>query len=117
MSIALNIGSEDPVRLVIYYKKLLGEPIMESGGYASWLVGGSMITVGPHDEVRDKNPQPGRLMWSMMSSDIEADVARYKAAGATVIRDLYQDKDAPQFWIATFSDPDDNYFQLVQQRP
>jgi predicted enzyme related to lactoylglutathione lyase len=38
---------------------------------------------------------------------------RLKAAGATVVQEPYQPGEAPEGWIATFSDPDDNYFQLV----
>ena len=113
MGIALNIGSEDPKQLADYYKKLFGAPMMEGGGYTTWDIDGSLITIGPHDQVTGKNAHPGRVMWSIMSPDAKADFERYKKAGATVVRDLYQDADAPQFWIATFSDPDDNYFQIV----
>jgi predicted enzyme related to lactoylglutathione lyase len=113
MSLALNIGSEDPKRLTDYYKKLFGEPAMEGGGYASWDMDGNLITVGPHDGVKGKNAHPGRVMWSILTPDAKSEYERLKAAGATVVRELYQDKDAPQFWIATFSDPDDNYFQIV----
>ena len=116
MAMAVNIGSDQPERLSDYYKKLFNEPLIEQGGYTSWLIDGNMITVGPHDEVTGKNPQPGRVVWSLLSSDVEADYERYVAAGASVVRELYQDADAPQFWIATFADPDDNYFQIVQQK-
>jgi predicted enzyme related to lactoylglutathione lyase len=116
MGLALNIGSEDPKRLADYYTKLLGAPAMEGGGYSSWEIDGSLITVGPHDEVNGKNAHPGRLVWSILTSDAKGDFARYRAAGATVVRELYEDADAPQFSIATFADPDDNYFQLVEHR-
>jgi predicted enzyme related to lactoylglutathione lyase len=114
MSLSLNIGSEQPSQLIAYYRALFGTPFIERGGYASWMLDGNLITVGPHTEVRGKNPFPGRVMWSLMSTDIKADYERYTAAGARVIRELYQDPDAP-FMIATFADPDDNYFQLVAQ--
>jgi predicted enzyme related to lactoylglutathione lyase len=38
---------------------------------------------------------------------------RLKAAGATVVQEPYQPGEEPDGWIATFSDPDDNYFQLI----
>jgi predicted enzyme related to lactoylglutathione lyase len=44
---------------------------------------------------------------------VKADFARLKAAGATVVREPYTFEGAPGTWIATFSDPDGNYFQLV----
>ena len=99
--------------LTDYYRKLFGEPAMEGGCYASWDFGGNLVTVGPHDEVTGKNAQPGRMFWSILTADATADFERYKAAGAIVVRDLYRDKDAPQFLIATFADPDNNYFQIV----
>ena len=37
----------------------------------------------------------------------------YVTAGATVVQEPYQRGEAPEGWIATFSDPDDNYFQLL----
>ena len=41
--------------------------------------------------------------------------AELKAAGATVVREPYQpgQPGAQEFWIATFSDPDNDYFQLM----
>jgi predicted enzyme related to lactoylglutathione lyase len=30
-----------------------------------------------------------------------------------VVQEPYQPGEAPEGWIATFSDPDDNYFQLL----
>ena len=53
------------------------------------------------------------LIWNIESSDVAADFERFKAAGARVIREPYSFEDAPDAWIATFADPDDNYFQLM----
>lgn len=107
------IGSEDPKRLSDYYRKLFGKPGMEEGGYSAWQVGTGGLVVGPHDKVKGKNPQPGRLIWNIESTDVKGDFARLKAAGATVVREPYNPDAAREAWIATFSDPDDNYFQLV----
>jgi predicted enzyme related to lactoylglutathione lyase len=71
------------------------------------------VTVGPHDQVRGRNPQPGRLIWNLEAPDVQGESERLKAAGATVVQEPYQPGEAPEGWIATFSDPDDNYFQLV----
>jgi predicted enzyme related to lactoylglutathione lyase len=49
----------------------------------------------------------------MTSDDVKGDFERFKAAGATVIREPYDFEEAPGSWIATFADPDDNYFQLM----
>ena len=117
MGIAINIGSEHPTELIEYYRGLFGTPFIERGGYASWMFDGNLVTVGPHTDVKGKSDQPGRVMWSMQTDDATADYERYKAAGAIIVKELYQDADAPEFTIATFADPDDNYFQIVMHKP
>jgi predicted enzyme related to lactoylglutathione lyase len=107
------IGSEDPARLVAYYSKLLGEPTWNDGGYTGWQIGSGAISIGPHSEVHGKNAHPGRLILNIESTDVQGDFARFQAAGATVIREPYTFEEAPGSWIATFADPDDNYFQLM----
>ena len=107
------IGSEDPARLADYYTKLFGEPTWNEGGYTSWVLGSGAVSVGPHSEVSGRNPQPGRLIWNIESDDVQGDFERFKAAGATVIREPYGFEEAPGSLIATFADPDDNYFQLT----
>ncbi len=111
------IGSEDPGRLADYYRKLFGKPGWEMGPYIGWQLGNGGFTVGPHDKVKGRNTQPGRLIWNIESTDVKADFEQLKAAGARVIREPYDAGEAIEgssgAWIATFADPDDNYFQLV----
>jgi predicted enzyme related to lactoylglutathione lyase len=112
------IGSEDPQRLVAYYSALFGAPVFEGEGFASWVIGTGNVSVGPHSEVKGKSAHPGRVIWNIESDDVKADYERFKAAGAIVIAEPYQFEmgEAPEGtvapWIATFADPDDNYFQL-----
>jgi predicted enzyme related to lactoylglutathione lyase len=110
---SILIGSEDAPRLAAYYTKLFGKPQWDQEGYIGWLIGSGGITVGPHDQVHGKNSQPGRLIWNIESDDVKGDFERFKAAGATVVREPYNFEQAPGTWIATFADPDDNYFQLT----
>lgn len=110
---SILIGSENPGQLVEYYTRLLGRPIFSQGGYTSWQIGSGGVTVGPHDKVHGRNSQPGRLIWNIETSDVKGDAARFVAAGATVIAEPYEFEEAPGSWIATFADPDDNYFQLT----
>jgi predicted enzyme related to lactoylglutathione lyase len=110
---SILIGSEDPARLGTYYTQLFGKPEWDMGDYIGWQIGNGGLTVGPHDQVKGRNPQPGRLIWNIESADVKGDFERLKAAGATVVREPYTMGEAPEGWICTFSDPDDNYFQLV----
>ena len=110
------IGSEDPQRLVDYYKKLFGEPAMSEGGYTGWQIGSGFFSVGPHSEVKGKNPQPGRFLWNIETADVKGEFEKMKAAGAIVVREPYSFDEIPEaadMWIATLADPDDNYFQLM----
>ena len=113
---SILIGSEDPQRLTDYYTRLLGKPGWDDGGYTGWLIGTGGVTVGPHDQVKGKNAQPGRVIWNIESADVKGDFEKLKAAGAMVVREPYVPdgaSDGAEVWIATFSDPDDNYFQLI----
>jgi len=109
---SILIGSEDPQRLADYYSKLFGEPTWSDGGYIGWMIGSGAVTVGPHDQVNGEDPPPGRLIFNIESEDVQGDFDRFKAAGATVIREPYG-FEGTDGQIATLADPDDNYFQLM----
>jgi predicted enzyme related to lactoylglutathione lyase len=110
------IGSEDPQHLADYYTKLFGEPAWNEGGYIGWMIGSGAVTVGPHDEVKGKNAHPGRIIWNIESTDVKGDFERFKAAGAIIVREPYG-FEGQEGLIATFADPDDNYFQLTSPMP
>jgi predicted enzyme related to lactoylglutathione lyase len=110
---SILIGSEDPARLKAYYTKLFGEPGWDESGYTGWQLGSGGVTVGPHTEVTGKNPQPGRVIWNLETSDVDGDFARLRDAGAIVVREPYHPEGGGEMSIATLADPDDNYFQLM----
>ena len=110
---SILIGSEDPQRLAAYYTGLFGKPEWEDGPYTGWRVGTGGVLVGPHDAVKGANLQPGRIIWNIESDDVAGDFERLKAAGGQVVREPYSPSETSPALIATFSDPDGNYFQLV----
>ncbi|HEV3483844.1 MAG TPA: VOC family protein [Vicinamibacterales bacterium] len=130
---SILIGSEDPQALTAYYAKLLGKATYEDSAYTSWQLGNGMVSIGPHDEVTGKNAQPGRLIWNIETTDVRGEFDRFVAAGAIVVREPYVpggaagsgesgeggDGGGPgdAFLIATFADPDGNYFQLMSPMP
>jgi predicted enzyme related to lactoylglutathione lyase len=107
------IGSEDPQRLVDYYTKIFGKPVMSDGGYTGWQIGSGFIAIGAHDEVKGKSAHPGRIIWNIEADDVRAEFVKLKEAGAIVGREPYSFEGYPDSWIATLADPDDNYFQLM----
>ena len=114
---SILIGSENPQQLKDYYTKLFGKPTFEDNTYFGWALGEGAITIGPHDEVKGKNREPGRIIVNIESSDVKSDFEKLKRAGATVVREPYELGDQGGFWIATFADPDNNYFQLMTPVP
>ena len=111
----LLIGTENPDRLRDYYTKLFGKPNWDEGGYFGWQIGSGSMTIGSHDQVKGKNSAPGRLIWNIETADVKGQFEKFKAAGATVVKEPYSMGEAPgqDVSIATFSDPDNNYFQLM----
>jgi predicted enzyme related to lactoylglutathione lyase len=108
------IGTEDPQRLRDYYTKLFGKPNWDEGGFFGWQIGSGSVTIGPHDQVKGKNTAPGRVIWNIQTADVKGAFAKLKTAGATVAREPYQiTEGGTEMWIATLSDPDNNYFQLT----
>jgi len=107
----LLLGTDNPERLVEFYTKVLGEPTMSDGGYSGWVTGAGMLTIGKHSEVHGQNQEPGRAIWFFETDDIDAESERIKALGGRVIAEPY-DPDGPGMKLATFADPDGNYFNL-----
>ena len=110
---SILIGSEDPQRLVDYYTKLFGEPGFSEGGYTGWQIGSGSVTIGPHSEVKGKSAHPGRIIWNIESDDVKGDFDAHGAQPApSSIASRTRFEEAAGLSIATFADPDDNYFQL-----
>lgn len=110
------IGTEDPKRLKDYYSKLFGKPAWEMGGYFGWQFGDGGIAFGAHDKVKGTNKEPGRIIWNLETEDVKAEFEKLHRAGATVVREPY-DPGEGDGYIATLSDPDGNYFQLMSPMP
>jgi len=109
---SILIGSDDPKRLVDFYKKVIGEPVFSDDSYTSWQIGSGSVSIGPHSEVKGSNQQPGRLIWNIETTRVREEFERMKAAGAAVVAEPYAFEGYPDALIATLADPDGNYFQL-----
>jgi predicted enzyme related to lactoylglutathione lyase len=116
---SVMIGSEDPKSLSDFYAQVLGAPTWDDGGYIGWQLGDAGLMIGPHDQVKGRNETPGRIMWNLETPDVQEEFDRIKKLGATVVAEPYTPggEENSTFWIATFEDPDGNYFQVASPSP
>ena len=110
------IGSEDPEALSAFYTKVLGDPSWQDGGYVGWQAGNAAFMIGAHSEVKGRNEMPGRIIVNFETPDVRDEFERIKGLGARVEREPYNPGDG-EMWLATFEDPDGNFFQLASPMP
>ncbi|MDP9343920.1 MAG: VOC family protein [Actinomycetota bacterium] len=108
---SVMIGSEDPKRLGGFYAGVFGRPAdMDEGGMYGWGFGATFLSIIEHSDVKGQAAEPQRVILNLETKEVQAEFDRIKAAGATVVKEPYE---LQGMWIATFADPDGNYFQLV----
>lgn len=114
------LSSADTKKLADFYKDVVGldctnEWEMGEDGETAYEFADVQMFINPHSEVHGKSKEPARYMLNFEVNNIEKDFAHIKKEGAKVIQDIYHIENYGL--IATFEDPDGNYFQLVQIRP
>jgi predicted enzyme related to lactoylglutathione lyase len=116
---SVMIGSEDPGALSRFYARIFGSPTWEDQGYTGWQLGDAGFMIGSHSEVKGRNEMPGRIMWNLETPDVAGEFERIKALGVAVVQEPYRPggPENESFWLATFEDPDGNYFQLASPMP
>jgi predicted enzyme related to lactoylglutathione lyase len=111
---SLLVFSDNPQKLADFYKGVFQkEPDWQGGEYYGFSVDGGIITVGPHDKVHGLNSNPERLIFNFDTEDVKGEFDRIKNLGTTVIAEPYQPAEDTDAWLATFADPDGNFFQLA----
>lgn len=111
---SLLLFSENPKGLADFYKKVFeSEPAWSGGDFVGFEVGGGEFMIGPHDKVRGKNSNPERIMFNFETEDVKGEFERIKGLGAGVVAEPYNPKEDPDGVLATFADPDGNYFQIA----
>jgi len=111
---SLLLFSEHPDKLAEFYKKVFKQdPGWEEGGYTGWKLGQGMFMVGPHDKVHGENKNPERMIVNFETEDVKKEFERIKKLGTKVIAEPYAPGEAEEMLLATFADPDGNYFQLA----
>lgn len=108
---SVMIGTHDTKALGEFYEKVIGRPAdMDDGGWYGWQIGNTNLSIGEHSEVKGKAKEPQRLILNFETTEVKEEFERIKGVGATVVTEPYEMGGG---WIATFADPDGNYFQLM----
>jgi predicted enzyme related to lactoylglutathione lyase len=110
---SIMVCSANPKKLSEFYETVLGKPTFGDNDFTGWQAGSGWLMVGPHSEVKGRNKMPGRIMWNFETADVKAEFERIKSLGVKVKQEPYQPGESPDMWLATFEDPDGNYFQLA----
>lgn len=110
---SILVFSDNPKKLVEFYKKVLQmKPGWEGGDFVGFKAGDAYLTIGPHDKVHGKSKNPERIIFNFETRNVETEFARIKKLGARVIATPYHPGEDKTMTLATFADPDGNYFQL-----
>lgn len=116
---SVMLGTEQPKVLRDFYAGILGDPTWEDEAYVGWQLGGASLMIGGHSEVKGPSAVPGRIMANLETTDVAGEFERIKGLGARVVAEPYRPggDEYPDMWVATFADPDNNYFQLTSPMP
>jgi len=105
------IGTSQVKQMAAFYEKVFDKkPDMVEGEWHGWQVGSTFFSIGEHSEVKGKAKEPQRIIVNLETKEVKEEFERIKEVGATVIKEPY---DMGGGMIATFADPDGNYFQLM----
>lgn len=111
---SLLIGSDNPKRLIKFYEKVFNhKSLWDEGNWGGFDCVNCHLTIGPHSEVHGKANEPQRILINFEVDDVAKEFERIKKLGAAVIAEPYNPMQDDSMTIATFADPDGNYFQLM----
>lgn len=109
---SIMIGTTQLEAMGSFYANVLGKPadMVNIEDFYGWRFGDVFVAVFTHSEMTGNAREPGRLMLNYETTEVKQEFARIRDLGARVISEPYAVGDG---WVATFADPDGNYFQLV----
>jgi predicted enzyme related to lactoylglutathione lyase len=114
---SVMIGTKQPKVLAAFYEKVLEKPadmVAQESGFWGWRLGSAFISVLEHSGMGGSARDAGRVIFNFETAHVKSEFERIKSLGGSVIQEPYE---MGSGWIATFADPDGNYFQLVSPGP
>jgi predicted enzyme related to lactoylglutathione lyase len=112
---AINVTSEQPDRLLKFYREVVGLKPKPEWGEAAMDAGGTPFMIDGHSEVKGAAKEPQRALLNFFVEDVEAEQVRLEHAGVKFIRTAGREP-----WggvISTFVYPDGNYAQIFEYKP
>lgn len=106
---SIIVATADKARLMAFYHEILSIPFNPQGKLESH---GVIIHPALHSEIHGPPAEPYRVMLTFETDDIHATAADLHSKGILFIRE--PEREGWGGWLATFSDPDGNYLQLIQ---
>lgn len=115
--VSILLSSEKPDVLVSFYTKVFDkEPEWqgEVGDFVGFKLGDGYMVIGPHDKVHGANKNPERIIYNFEAEDVKGEFDRLRTIpGVKVVQAPYSPDEDTEAILATFADPDGNYFQLA----
>lgn len=108
----IQITSDNPKRLITFYRDIVGLPTVTEMDEGAFAVGASNLFVDGHSETHGSAKEPHRMLVDLVVDDVKAERERLEKVGVKFIR-----TEGTEHWggtISTFLDPDGNYCQLIQ---
>jgi predicted enzyme related to lactoylglutathione lyase len=108
----VNVCSQQPERLIEFYRDVVGVTPMPQISPGAFLAGTTGFLVDGHSEVNGVALEPQRVLLTFTVDDALGEQQRLQASGVEFVRPA-----AREPWgglVATFRDLDGNYCQLVQ---
>ena len=110
----VTFWTDDVERLAGFYRDVLELPVHSvRPEFVAFDLGGVRLNVGLHSHVAGRAEDPLRVMVNLGVADIHRVHETLAARGVDFIRRPEQEHWGG--WVATFSDPDGNVLQLLQQ--
>lgn len=112
---SIMLGSHQPKDLAEFYEKVFEkDPDWTDGNWSGFEVGNMHLVIGEHSEVKGKSKEPQRIILNLDTDKVKEEFERIKKIdGVEVIKEPYNPEEEQDMFIATFADPDGNYFQLM----
>jgi predicted enzyme related to lactoylglutathione lyase len=114
-SFNVNITSEQPDRLLAFYRDIVGLKPQPEFGEGALDAGGTSFFIDGHSETKGGAKEPQRALLNFFVDDLAAEQERLEGQGVKFIRTAGKEE-----WggmISTFVDPDGNYGQLIEFKP